>query len=95
MKKQDFNKLQYFAEIKELTAAIRKKFNGGYVRIYSEPRVATIYRTKIYCVFHGQQKSMARFIKKHCPNFNVEIHGITLTGYGFSRYPSIVITPKQ
>ena len=70
MKKED-----YFKIVHDITRAMRQK-GFEYVRIFSEPRVMTGYRTKIWHVCGGTHTAikLAKEIEKYCSRVNAKAH---------------------
>jgi len=70
MKKQE-----YFKIVHDITRAMRQK-GFEYVRIFSEPRVMTGYRTKIWHVYGGSHTALelAKQIEKYCSRIKAVAH---------------------
>lgn len=85
MKTSTFDKAKYLALIADLRKRLRRK-NYSWMTTYSEPRVKTGYRTKLYCAGDDSSK-IVRLIEKQYPELNAKVI--------INRGRSVYISPKD
>lgn len=94
---QQFNKKAYFTEISRIMKAIKTQDNGikSYIRVYSEPRVKKIYRTKVFTYTHLFKKiEIVDAIKRISDKVEVQLCRGHIQGYS-KQHPTenIIIYP--
>jgi hypothetical protein len=100
-KAKKFNKIDYFAFIRKMIADLKKSHKLDYIRMFSDKRKSTNYRTKLWGVgagrFYGignppsKNKSIVRRINK---KYGKKVQAAYQPKFQWSP-SSIIITPKQ
>jgi hypothetical protein len=97
-KAKNFNKTAYFNLVKEIAKDVRtrKSLRFNYARIFSEPRVRTIYRSKFWLSNSGARSAAKYINKKYGKKVTAVVNPIPVFGFN-GRYINndLVLTPKQ